>query len=126
MDFVGRCDRKPYVCSGGAQTELAHVFSTHRITNSFAEILGSPTTKVEHMNNIMEKTQVAPEDILFIGDGWTDFKTSIAVGAHFCFLSQMSDWQNADSQIAEGLAAAPSGTSITKCLTWKDLIDRIE
>ena len=35
---------------------------------------------------------MAPEDILFIGDGWTDFKTSIAV-MHILLLSQMSDWQ---------------------------------
>ena len=114
LRFVQACQRKPFVCSGGAQTELQHVFAHHNIRDHFDQILGSPTTKIEHMREIMTATQIAPEDILFIGDGWTDFKTSMAVGSHFCFLTQMSDWANADQQISEGLAAAPQ-QSITKC-----------
>jgi phosphoglycolate phosphatase-like HAD superfamily hydrolase len=122
--FAKACTRKPFVCSGGAQTELAHVFAHHDIRDHFDEVLGSPTTKIEHMQRVMRETQVAPEDILFIGDGWTDFKTSMAVGAHFCFLTEMSDWANADQQIAEGLAASPQ-QSITQCSTWEGLLDRI-
>ena len=30
---------------------------------------------------------------MFIGDGFTDFKTSRNFGVNFCFLEQMSDWK---------------------------------
>ena len=124
VQFVKACRRKPFVCSGGAQTELAHVFAHHKIRSLFDEVLGSPTTKIEHMQRVMSDTQVAPKDILFIGDGWTDFKTSMAIGAHFCFLTEMSDWADATQQIAEGLAAAPQ-QSITRCSSWEALLARV-
>ena len=119
----------PYVCSGGKQTELEHVVSHHGIAERFTEILGSPTTKVEHMRHVLATTGVAPEDILFVGDGWTDFKTSMAIGCHFVFLREMSDWTKAPEQIAEGLSAAglpaDDRTRVTWCDTWEELYGRV-
>ena len=53
-----------YVVSGGAQTELNHVFKEHQIANHFQEILGSPITKPEHLKYLFEQTGIEKENIV--------------------------------------------------------------
>jgi phosphoglycolate phosphatase-like HAD superfamily hydrolase len=108
-----------YVISGGAQTELNHVFEQHQILTKFNKVLGSPTTKIDHLSKILDETNILPEEVLFIGDGWTDFKTSKAVGCHFCFLKEMSDWDDNVKQM-KGFE-----DMVTICDVWTDVINRL-
>jgi len=108
-----------YVVSGGSQDELRAVFNTAGIAGRFAEICGSPTGKPEHIRRILVKTGLTPGDCLFVGDGFTDFKTSQAVGCEFVFLSEMSDWHRAEEQM-HGVVAG-----VSRCASWGDLLARI-
>ena len=108
-----------YVISGGAQVELNEVFQYHHIANKFNRICGSPTIKMEHLTEILNETKIKPEEVLFVGDGWTDFKTSKAIGCHFCFLSIMSDWKDNIEQMAG------DEEMVTRCETWDDISGRI-
>lgn len=121
LAFVDTWSRpaQTYVISGGAQTELNHVFEQHRIRHKFHQVLGSPTTKIEHLSRILEETKVSPDSVLFVGDGWTDYKTSKAIGCHFCFLKEMSDWTDNVKQM-EG-----NEEMVTRCLAWKDVLARV-
>ena len=87
--------------------------------DKFNQICGSPTTKIEHLSKILKDTKIDPNDVLFIGDGWTDFKTSKALGCHFCFLEAMSDWARNVEQM-EG-----DEEIVTRCQTWEDVLSRV-
>ena len=121
MTFVENSlmSERTYVISGGAQVELNEVFQHHDIAHNFNRICGSPTTKVEHLSGILKDTDIPAEEVLFIGDGWTDFKTSKALGCHFCFLSSMSDWKDHVEQMAG------NEDMVTRCQTWDDISGRI-
>ena len=75
--------------------------------------------KIEHLSKILKDTKIDPNDVLFIGDGWTDFKTSKALGCHFCFLEAMSDWARNVEQM-EG-----DEEIVTRCQTWEDVLSRV-
>ena len=57
---------------------------------------------------------------MFIGDGWTDFKTAQTASTHFVLLREMSDWDKCDEQM---LGAAPA--SVSRLDTWEDLLARV-
>jgi|TARA_B110000208_G_scaffold40912_1_gene54153 phosphoglycolate phosphatase-like HAD superfamily hydrolase len=112
-----------WIVSGGSQEELGVVFGDgmHAIAPRFRAICGSPTTKVEHVQRILAETGIAPSETIFIGDGWTDMKTSQSMGcAQFVFIEEMSDWRDCDERIA----ASPANT--TRCATWADALARFD
>ena len=120
-EALSLAERAPVSCviSGGAQTELAHVFKEHNIHLHFYKILGSPVTKEIHLQELFNETGIAPDETLFIGDGFTDFKTARKFGTHFCFLKQMSDWKDYETEM-EG------ATNVTRCEHWSDVLKRID
>ena len=121
-----------YVVSGGDNSELAYVFNYHglvskdcqpphldKLASLFKEIRGSGEgggTKPHHVKEILAKEGIQPERMLFIGDGWTDFKTAQQYGIHFCFLREMSDWRSWEEQTK---SAAPGTMSIFD--TWEEM-----
>ena len=121
LEFLAQTDpAATFVISGGAQTELLDVFESKGIAGNFAEIRGSPRTKIDHLQEILIGTGVSPDQVLFIGDGWTDFKCSKHHGVHFAFLKEMSDWE----KHAEQMKGHES--MVTECDSWKHLLARIE
>ena len=110
-----------WVISGGSQEELREVFKEKGIARYFRAIYGSPSTKVEHLKRIMAEENLLPTEILFIGDGWTDFKTCVEVGTSFCFLRCYTDWAKADEQIS----SETGKTTVTDCNTWDEILSRI-
>ena len=81
---------------------------------------GSPKTKGDHLQYVFEKTGATKEDTLFIGDGYTDFKTSRDFGVNFCFLEQMSDWKKNVEQM-QG-----HEDMVTRCKNWDDILCRFD
>ena len=84
-----------------------------------AEVCGSPTKKSEHLARILKQTGVAANEVLFVGDGWTDYKTALEFGTKFVFLQEMTDWNDA----AEKMAGAPDDYTVVG--TWEELLDRV-
>jgi phosphoglycolate phosphatase-like HAD superfamily hydrolase len=110
-----------YIVSGGSEEELRVVFGDemHGVASKFRAICGSPVVKIEHVTRILAETGIAAEETLFIGDGWTDFKTARAAGcAQFLFIEEMSDWRDCDERIAE------HPENVTRCATWADALAR--
>lgn len=84
-----------YVVSGSDQEELRAVFEAKGLRRLFADVLGSPTTKPRHLNDVLTERAVAPERAVLIGDGRGDFEAAREVGLPFVFLEAHSDWADA-------------------------------
>lgn len=90
-----------WVISGTDQRELRDVFRDQGIDDRFAGVLGSPTTKPEHIARVLAETGAAPEEALFVGDGAGDLRACVETGVPFVYLAQMSEWEGADEALAE-------------------------
>ena len=89
-----------FVVSGTDQDELRDVFQEQGIDGLFADVLGSPTTKPEHLDRVLEERRCPPTDALFVGDGAGDLRASEATGVPFVYLAEMSEWDGADEALA--------------------------
>ena len=81
------------VVSGTDQTELRHVFREAPLRSLFPTVLGSPTTKEEHLEQVLAQVPALPQNCLFIGDGGGDFAAAEHCGVPFVFLAELSDWE---------------------------------
>jgi phosphoglycolate phosphatase-like HAD superfamily hydrolase len=104
-----------HVVSGAAQSELESVFAAHGIASRFASVLGSPRPKLELVSAVLAARRCPPEHALLIGDGAMDFRVAQALGIHFVYLAQYSEWLGAPEQLAE---AEP----VSVAETWQELL----
>ncbi len=77
-----------YLNSGTATGALKRSAKNLNIEHFFAAILGSTPeplggSKVENLSYFAQKERAAPQEILFIGDGETDFKAAKEFGCRF-------------------------------------------
>jgi phosphoglycolate phosphatase-like HAD superfamily hydrolase len=77
-----------FVVSGSDEGELRHVLATRGDASYFAEILGSPTTKAEHLARIRAAWPDAP--LAFVGDAEADFRAARAVDVPFVYMDAFS------------------------------------
>jgi phosphoglycolate phosphatase-like HAD superfamily hydrolase len=103
-----------HVVSGAAQVELEAVFADKQIAPLFASVLGSPTPKQELVSNVLERQKCPPSEALLVGDGAMDFRVCQALGVHFIYLAEYSEWVGA----AEAIAGAPR---VSAAKSWADL-----
>lgn len=89
-----------YVVSGGAQVELSDVFATRGLERYFAQILGSPTTKEQHLRALQEGGELTAPGVFF-GDARKDMEVAEAFGLDFVFVSAVSDWPEGRGVAAE-------------------------
>lgn len=82
-----------HVVSGSDEAELRRVFEQADLRHRFAEIHGSPIGKKTHLSRVAAEAGVALDRCLFIGDGWGDYDTALALGVPFVFLAEMSEWE---------------------------------
>jgi phosphoglycolate phosphatase-like HAD superfamily hydrolase len=93
LDFatlVGAAD--VYVVSGSDQEELRAAFRRHALDARFADVLGSPETKPDHLRRVLGERGVPPDRALFVGDGRGDLDAAAVIGLPFVFLAALSDW----------------------------------
>lgn len=88
-----------YVVSGTDQVELREVFATKGLTERFADVLGSPTTKPEHFRIVLDAVGARAERTVMLGDGRGDFEAAREVGMPFVFLAAYSDWAGAGAAL---------------------------
>lgn len=104
-----------HVVSGAAQSELESVFAAHGIASRFAAILGSPRPKQELVRLVLAEQKCPPERALLIGDGAMDFRVCQALGIHFVYLAEYSEWLGAREQLAN---AEP----VSVAESWQELL----
>lgn len=71
------------VVSGTPQEELRDIVARRRLDDLFLEVLGSPTSKPDHLRGLCARHGWRPDRAVFIGDAVSDFEAAQAVGMPF-------------------------------------------
>lgn len=119
LDFVRAAGpERCHVVSGAAQVELESVFAAKGIAALFASVLGSPTPKLELVQNVLAREGCRPEQALLIGDGAMDFRVAQELGIHFVYLAEFSEWSGAEAALrgARGASRAESWAALRRGL----------
>ena len=87
-----------FVASGSDEEELRAVFRDHEIIQYFAGVYGSPAKKIENIRKIMAQRNVAPEEVLFVGDGGGDYQATRALDVPFIYLGEMAEWEPSEEE----------------------------
>tara|TARA_B100001250_G_scaffold300104_1_gene261775 strand:- start:10199 stop:10861 length:663 start_codon:yes stop_codon:yes gene_type:complete len=98
LDSLLSHSTKCFVMTGGDEDEVKFVFNKRSLSPYFTEIMGSPKTKYENMDRIIQNHG----DIgaaLFFGDSKIDYEVSRKYGCEFVFISEKSEWVEGDSFI---------------------------
>jgi phosphoglycolate phosphatase-like HAD superfamily hydrolase len=77
----GRC--MMFVASGTPQEELDRIVETRGLSRFFREVWGTPLGKSEIIRSILARYELEPEEVLFIGDGLSDYHAARETGVPF-------------------------------------------
>jgi phosphoglycolate phosphatase-like HAD superfamily hydrolase len=72
-----------FVVSGTPQDELELIVDRRELRSSFREVHGSPREKPAILVDLLDRYQLSCDELLFIGDGISDYKAAGAVGVEF-------------------------------------------
>ncbi len=72
-----------YVCSGAPHEELWRILQRRGLDGYFAGIYGAPPGKTALLHRVVREGHFAPEDVLMVGDSFTDLDAAEAVGTQF-------------------------------------------
>lgn len=72
-----------YVASGTPVEELAQIVAHRGLGPVFRAVHGAPSEKPAVLRQILDQLGLSPEQLLFIGDGMTDYRAAAATGVAF-------------------------------------------
>ena len=88
IDFLKANEgKKQFICTGTPQNEIVDIVEQKGIKSFFYDIYGSPRTKIEIIQIIMEKYSAHPSDCIFFGDALTDYEAAKACSIPFIGIS---------------------------------------
>jgi phosphoglycolate phosphatase-like HAD superfamily hydrolase len=72
-----------FVASGTPQGELDLIVDRRGLRGSFREVHGTPREKPAILTDLLARHQLDPSQVLFVGDGLSDYKAAAATGVEF-------------------------------------------
>ncbi|HEX4492972.1 MAG TPA: HAD family hydrolase [Acidimicrobiia bacterium] len=72
-----------FVASGTPQDELTMIVERRGLTPRFREVHGSPSEKPAVLRGLMQRHSWSRDQVLFIGDGYTDYEAAVDAGVEF-------------------------------------------
>jgi beta-phosphoglucomutase len=72
-----------FIASGTPEEELQHIVMNRGINRYFKEICGTPRTKIQIVQELLQRYSLDPAKSWFIGDASTDFEAAVATGLRF-------------------------------------------
>lgn len=72
-----------FIASGTPQTELDEILAARELASYFCQVYGFPTGKKDAIVQICRFCQCRPEDVVFIGDGFSDLEAALTCGTPF-------------------------------------------
>ena len=72
-----------HISSATPEAELLKICKKRKIKNYFKSINGSPKTKKQHIKNIKQKYKLKANEIVYIGDSYSDFKAASDSNVNF-------------------------------------------
>ncbi|TMQ05879.1 MAG: HAD family hydrolase [Deltaproteobacteria bacterium] len=83
LAVLARAGLPRFVASGTPQDELALIVDRRGLRPVFHEVHGTPREKPEILRDVMARHELAPDQVLFVGDGMSDYKAARAAGTAF-------------------------------------------
>jgi len=77
-----------FVNSATPQDEIRVIVKRRGWHSFFKEILGSPQTKIQNLEFILETYQLNPQKCIFLGDAISDYKAAMALNVNFFGISE--------------------------------------
>ncbi|MGB0370929.1 MAG: HAD family hydrolase [Opitutales bacterium] len=74
-----------FILSGTPEGELKEITEDKKIAHFFKKIIGTPTSKIEGLSNIMKENGWSPGDLIFFGDAQADFDAAHHHGVEFIY-----------------------------------------
>lgn len=75
--------RPLYICTGTPESEILQITEALGIQQFFKGIYGSPATKIEIIQRLLDSRDYQPEHMLFLGDAMTDYEAARHHGLQF-------------------------------------------
>jgi phosphoglycolate phosphatase-like HAD superfamily hydrolase len=72
-----------FVASGTPAGELKMIVERRGLAPRFVEVHGSPAEKPAILRDLMQRHQLLADEVLFVGDGMSDYEAARAVGVLF-------------------------------------------
>jgi phosphoglycolate phosphatase-like HAD superfamily hydrolase len=79
----GLHDRLTFIASGTPEDELRQIVRKRELTAYFHGVWGSPATKVAILERVMTDYGLVPGEVVFIGDGISDYEAARSTGVRF-------------------------------------------
>jgi phosphoglycolate phosphatase-like HAD superfamily hydrolase len=76
-------EKDMFIISGSDQSELNYICDSLNLRKYFKKILGSPLTKKENINNLIQEALIDPSSSCLIGDSHNDFEAATEFGIQF-------------------------------------------
>ena len=80
-----------FIASGIPEKELREIITRRTMSRFFWNVFGSPSTKTELLNSIIEKHSLQPERVLMVGDAIADFEGAESAGIEFIGIQSEKD-----------------------------------
>ena len=91
LKMISETSKKVFVITGGDEEEVKFVFKRRLLDNHFTDILGSPMTKKQNMEKVLNEHEEIGKSIFF-GDSKIDFEVAVSFECDFVFVSEKSEW----------------------------------
>jgi HAD superfamily hydrolase (TIGR01509 family) len=76
-------DRPVYVASGSPHDELLLTIDERDLARFLAAAYGSPNEKPDVIRRVLDEHDLAPDEVVFVGDAWSDLEAARATGVRF-------------------------------------------
>jgi beta-phosphoglucomutase-like phosphatase (HAD superfamily) len=76
-------DRPIYISSGSPHDELLHTIEHRGLAPFITEASGSPNEKPDVIGGILDRERCSPDEVVFVGDAWSDFDAATRTGVRF-------------------------------------------
>ncbi len=82
-EFLVHFAQPKFIASSSDQKELEQILELHDLRRYFDEVYGHPFTKSEAINHVLQRLELQPHQLTFIGDALADHHAAQSPGVHF-------------------------------------------
>lgn len=72
-----------FIASATPREEMEEIIRARGMKSYFREVYGAPTGKGEIVSSIMEEYGLLSDEVIYVGDAWSDFEAARSNGVHF-------------------------------------------
>jgi len=85
LEYIQKCHEKYklFISTGTPTSEIRKILKARKIADCFTNVYGSPEQKTTHVNNIISKYNILPNEMIFYGDSSSDMHAALSHGIPF-------------------------------------------